>query len=96
MTGMPPPVTPFRGLLWPGLFTVLVMAALVGLGFWQLERMAWKETILAQIEARAHAAPVPPPPEAEWAGFDASAHDYRHVTASGVFENDREAAVAAT
>ncbi len=87
------PATPSRSLLWPGVATALVLAVLVGLGLWQLERMAWKEAILAQIEARVHAAPLPLPPEAEWAGYDASAHDYLHVSASGTFENGQETAV---
>ena len=91
MSGKPAPA--LRSLLWPCLFTVLVMAVLVGLGLWQLERMVWKEAILAQIGARVDAAAVPLPPEAEWAGYDATAHDYLHVSASGRFENDRETAV---
>ena len=85
--------TGWRSLLWPGVFTVLVMAALVGLGVWQLQRLAWKEAILARIHARISASPVAPPPEAEWPGFDPETQDYRHVRVSGIFAHDREALV---
>lgn len=43
------------------LLTVLAAAAfavLVGLGFWQLQRLAWKEDLIAQIASRTQAAPV--------------------------------------
>ena len=35
---------------------------LVTLGIWQLHRLAWKESLIARIEARVHAPPVPVPP----------------------------------
>lgn len=41
--------------------TVAVLAAfaiLVGLGWWQMQRRAWKENLIAQIAARARAEPV--------------------------------------
>ena len=34
------------------------MAVLIGLGVWQLQRLSWKEVVLAEIEARIGAAPV--------------------------------------
>ncbi len=39
-------------------FGALGVAVLVGLGVWQVERLAWKEAILARIEARIAVAPV--------------------------------------
>lgn len=36
----------------------IAMAILLGLGTWQLKRLAWKETLLTQIAERSHAAPV--------------------------------------
>lgn len=76
--------------------TVLVAGAfaiLLGLGFWQLERKAWKEDIVAKIEARAYGSPVAPPPEAAWPGFEREAPDYQRVTLTGTFEHDAEALV---
>lgn len=48
----------FRPL--PGLTVaaVLGVAALAGLGFWQLQRLEWKRALIAAAETRAHAAPV--------------------------------------
>jgi surfeit locus 1 family protein len=50
-----------RRLLGPGLMTLLMLAVLLSLGTWQVYRLHWKETILAQI-ARAEAAPPVPLP----------------------------------
>ncbi|ADO41927.1 SURF1 family protein [Ketogulonicigenium vulgare] len=43
------------------LFGLSGFAILIGLGIWQLERLQWKEAILAEISARIAAAPVPLP-----------------------------------
>ena len=80
-----------RRLLLPGLATLAVMAVLVGLGVWQLQRLAWKEGLVARIAARARAAPEPLPPLPQWAGL--ADYDYRHVVARGAFEHEREALV---
>ncbi|MAS06753.1 MAG: hypothetical protein CL534_18990 [Ahrensia sp.] len=49
-----------RGFPWVLLVSTLVaLAILVSLGNWQLRRLAWKEDLLATIDARIHAAPVP-------------------------------------
>lgn len=45
--------------VWLGVLTVaLAFAVLVGLGVWQLHRLAWKEGLIAQLEARKAVAPV--------------------------------------
>ena len=49
-----------KGFPWVLLVSTLVaLAILVSLGNWQLRRLAWKEDLLATIDARIHAAPVP-------------------------------------
>ena len=40
----------FRRLLLPGLMSLGLIAVMLGLGFWQLQRMAWKQEILVQID----------------------------------------------
>ncbi len=35
------------------------IAVLIGLGTWQVDRLAWKEALLASIDQRTHAAPRP-------------------------------------
>lgn len=82
-----------RGLLLPGLFAAIGFAILIGLGFWQLERRVWKEELIAHVETRTRAAPVPIPAEADWPKLDAARDEYWVVTASGTFRHDREALI---
>ena len=82
-----------RSLLLPSLFAAAAFIVLVCLGLWQLQRLAWKEAVLASIGARIHAAPAAPPPEQAWAALDAEAENYRHVSVSGAFLHDKEALV---
>jgi surfeit locus 1 family protein len=62
---------------------VVVFAAL---GTWQVQRLFWKLDLIARVEARIHRDPEPAPVAAAWAGIDAARDEYRHVTATGVFE----------
>ncbi len=68
-----------------GLVTDAVAAAalalLLGLAFWQLDRLQWRQDLIASIEARAHAPAValPAAPEA-----------FTRVTASGTFDHGGE------
>ncbi len=48
----------FRRLFFPILLGIAGTAVLMSLGFWQLHRLEWKETILADIDRRVHAEPV--------------------------------------
>jgi surfeit locus 1 family protein len=52
---------PIRKLIGPALMSAVMFLVLIGLGTWQVRRLAWKEAILAQI-ARAEAAPPIPLP----------------------------------
>lgn len=47
-----------RRLITVALFGAAGIAVLLALGVWQMQRLAWKEAILADIEARIAAAPV--------------------------------------
>ncbi len=75
------------------LAAALAFALLVGLGVWQLERLAWKETVIARIAARAKAAPQALPPRAQWAALRPEDYDYRRVVARGRFVPDRQVRV---
>ncbi|WP_224815558.1 SURF1 family protein [Hasllibacter sp. MH4015] len=66
-----------------GLFGIIGAAILVSLGVWQLQRLAWKETVLAEIEARIDATPVGLP-----AAPDREADRYLPVTVTGQFLED--------
>lgn len=82
-----------KRLFWPAVSTLLVGMCLLALGFWQLQRLAWKDALLAEIAQRAEAAPVPVPPEGLWPLLQPDDYDYRHVELVGRFEHDKEALV---
>lgn len=82
-----------RPLLVPAICTLCMGAFLIGLGVWQLRRLAWKEAIIATIEARTKAPPRPVPPPSAWPLLQAADYEYRRVTLDGTFENDKETLV---
>lgn len=50
-----------RRYLFPLILGILGCAVLVSLGTWQLQRLAWKQGMLADIQSRIDGAPVPLP-----------------------------------
>jgi surfeit locus 1 family protein len=73
-------------------FTALMLAAfavLVGLGVWQLKRLAWKEALITRIEARTKAPPITLAEAEELVrtGRDAS---YYRVELDGHFHHAKE------
>lgn len=71
------------------------IAILCALGTWQIERLSWKNGLIAQIEAREGSEPVPA--EALLAsGAAGSDIDYRPVRASGTFLHEGERAFLST
>lgn len=69
-------------LILPLIFGLLGAAVLIGLGVWQMQRLEWKEAILADIDARITASPVALP-----ANPDAQADRYLPVTLTGVVQD---------
>jgi surfeit locus 1 family protein len=47
-----------RGLLGFTALMLVALAVLIGLGVWQLKRLAWKEGLIAQIQARSTGEPI--------------------------------------
>jgi surfeit locus 1 family protein len=78
-----------RGLLLFTAFFAASLALLIGLGVWQLQRLEWKQGLIAQIEARAHAEPVTLKEALTRArsGEDVS---YLRVRVEGRFDNGKE------
>ena len=48
------------------------LGVLVALGTWQLERKAWKEELIAELEAKLAATPTDLPPRERWQRLDAA------------------------
>ena len=80
----------WRALLWPGVFALIAIALLMSLGVWQMQRLQWKEDILARIAGRTQAAPVALPPPAQWDQLAAGDYEYTRVGVTGVFEHRSE------
>jgi surfeit locus 1 family protein len=47
------------GLLWPTVASAVALVVLLALGTWQVQRLHWKNELIAQITSRTHAPPVP-------------------------------------
>jgi surfeit locus 1 family protein len=60
-TALAAPPPRWRRLLGPGVATLAMLAVLIGLGNWQIRRLAWKEALLAEID-HAEASPALPLP----------------------------------
>ena len=72
-----------KGLLGPSIAATICFAILVSLGVWQLQRLAWKEALIARIAARIHQPPENLPAQPQWAALRPGDYDYRHVRARG-------------
>ncbi|MBE1509122.1 SURF1 family protein [Rhizobium viscosum] len=79
-----------------GIGLLALVAALIALGTWQVYRLSWKLDLIARVDARVHAEPVTPPTRANWGKVNTADDEYRRVTATGTFENDKETLVAAS
>jgi surfeit locus 1 family protein len=79
-----------RRLLWPAIAAAAAFAILVSLGVWQLQRMQWKEALIARVEAGLTAEPAPAPGPEEWPALAVGDAEYRAVTVSGRYLNDQE------
>ena len=67
----------------------------LALGGWQVQRLAWKTHLIAQVDARVHAAAVAAPGPTQWAGVTREKDQYRRVTVHGRLLHDKETLVQA-
>lgn len=76
-----------------GMIFVLFFCLFTGLGIWQVQRLAWKNDLIARIDERIHLPAGYAPPKAQWPGITASCCDYMPVRVTGRFLNDKEVLV---
>jgi surfeit locus 1 family protein len=81
----------FRPLFWPTVISVPMFLVLLGLGTWQVERLQWKEGLIAARAAAIAAPPIAIPRDLA----TARGMEFRHVAATGTFLNDKEAFLGA-
>lgn len=80
---------PLSGLIVPAIATLLALVVLLALGFWQVQRLHWKNALIANVNERIKDEPVT---------LDlvlvqlqeGAAVEYRPVTLSGVFFHEGE------
>ena len=89
MTATTAPQPPRRLGLLAWLLFLVTLAILIALGTWQVQRLAWKEALVATIDERIHAEAVP----IEMVLADPRSiadQEYRRVTFSGTYEHAYE------
>ena len=74
---------------------LVALAILLSLGTWQVQRLAWKEALLAELDQRLHA-PAISLGEMERLAAGGGDVDYRPMQATGRFDNSRERHFLAT
>ena len=79
-------VTTRRSLLWPAIWSALGLLLLLWLGTWQVQRLHWKEGLIAERNAALAAAPVSLPQPLD----GARALEFHPVRAEGEFLNEHE------
>ena len=92
---------PRRGgrTLWAlllGAALALCFASFLALGIWQVQRLAWKQDLIARVSQRLAAAPAAPPGPAAWPSLSKSGDEYRRLALRGRFDHGRASLVQAS
>jgi cytochrome oxidase assembly protein ShyY1 len=74
-----------RGILLPAVFVLIAFVILLGLGAWQIERLAWKQDLIAALAQRVTAPPVPLPPAQDWPNLTQEDSEFQRVSATVQF-----------
>lgn len=83
----------WRGLVVPAIAAGLAFCVLVALGVWQVQRLQWKEALIARTSVRVDATPMAAPGPDQWPGLDLAALEYQPVSVTGRFFHQDEAHV---
>lgn len=90
MTGSAVGRDPARGFPWVlSIVTLVALAILLALGTWQVQRLAWKEALIATIDSRVAASPVPLA-EVERTAASGGDSEYQPVATSGTYLHAKE------
>jgi surfeit locus 1 family protein len=74
-------------------FVAVALCVLVVLGTWQLERKAWKDALIAELEAKLAAPPTDLPARERWPRLTAATDEFRRVAFPAAFLPGEEALV---
>lgn len=86
-------LVPSRGSLGMFVIAALMVAVLVSLGLWQLQRRTEKHALIAALTERLATAPAPLPPPEQWSDLQPAHDEFRRVTFVATFEDRPEAHV---
>jgi surfeit locus 1 family protein len=75
----------FRPRLWPSLAALAALIVLMSLGTWQVERLRWKEALIAERTAQLAAPAALLPAQDDWPAWN-----FRRVEVPGTFRHDLE------
>lgn len=78
------------GLVWPTLLTIVALGILGSLGTWQMGRKAWKDHLVATIDARLKEAPRTVTADQIMAAGAGQLPVYTRVAVEGQFDHGRE------
>jgi cytochrome oxidase assembly protein ShyY1 len=90
MTGI---AAPQRGTFGMAVIALVMVAMLVGLGVWQLQRRIEKHALIAALTERLAATPVALPPPFQWQDMSAPHDEFRRVSLTATFEAKPDAMV---
>jgi cytochrome oxidase assembly protein ShyY1 len=82
-----------RGSAGFGAFTLVLLALLIGLGVWQLQRRVEKHALIAALTERLAAAPDALPQPAQWVALTADRDEFRRVRFAASYQRDADAMV---
>jgi surfeit locus 1 family protein len=73
---------------FPAALTFVMLAVLLGLGGWQVERLAWKTDLLARMDARRDAPPLLISGQTDIAALNRGRHEFHPAQFTGRFGDD--------
>ena len=73
---------------FPAALTFVMLAVLLGLGGWQVERLAWKTDLLARMDARRDAPPLLISGQTDIAALNRDRHEFHPAQFTGRFCDD--------
>ena len=82
-----------RGVAGLGIFTLLTLALLIGLGVWQLQRRTEKHALIAQLTERLAAAPEALPLPPQWSRLTPGRDEFLRVRFSATYQSRPDAMV---
>jgi len=75
---------------WSFIVLMLALTAMfVALGIWQVDRLAWKDGLIAEVTARLNQPPYELPAADQWSTLDLDTFTYHPVTVTGQYVPDK-------